>query len=247
MLKMIGNLLLRLVVAALISININPIPAPLKPPTTSYNQPTILIHDVSPYYLKYLKQITQILDQANYGPHVYLFVIVNHGGKANILKNWQFIAFLHKLQSRGYHIELHGLNHIGRKYNTDYKTAITDLKHALSTMFIAGFTPRFIFPPRNAVSSDALKAMHRLHLGVLTATAFYSSDRSQIPIMCKEYTWYLKDQQALKSASEKFRRDIKQARQNHIPFYLSIHPKAVNTPFGMEFLRAIIEENQPPR
>ncbi len=83
----------------------------------------ILIHDVSPGYLPQLQEITEIIDEYNLQNETYLFVIPNHGGGEPIEHHPEFAAFLRNLSNEGYHIELHGYDHIGREFDCDSRTA----------------------------------------------------------------------------------------------------------------------------
>jgi len=210
------------------------------PPPTSYERPALLVHDVSPWYCGYLKQIISVTDRCGYADRTYLFVIVNHAGQADMRKYPEFVSYLHELEERGYHIELHGYDHVGREYDVSYSEALKDLVEALSEMYELGFVPHYIFPPRNALSGEALMAMHRFALEVITADKFYAPNGRGYPVMAREYTWYVETKEQRNRAWAEFVRDVRQAKQKGIPFYLSIHPKAVNAGFGLSILEDMI-------
>jgi len=209
-------------------------------PSSTYEKPVLLIHDVSPWYIDYIKEIVAVTDKFGYQDSTYLFVIVNHAERAPIERYRDFIDYLHGLEKKGYHIELHGYNHIGKEYDTDYKTASEDLRRAMVTMFMLGFLPHYIFPPRNAYTRDSLSAMHAFGLNVITANNYYGANGEHVKIMAREYTWYLETKQQYEKEKTKFIQDRNYAINHNIPFYISIHPKAVNTLFGMKLLREIL-------
>ncbi|WP_456419806.1 DUF2334 domain-containing protein [Methanocaldococcus infernus] len=94
-------------------------------------EPIIFIHDVSPKYFNELKDIEKIIDKYNYQDRTYLFIIVNHANEYNLKNYPKFVEYLHHLESKGYHIEYHGYNHIGEEFNCNKSVAEEKLNNSL--------------------------------------------------------------------------------------------------------------------
>lgn len=228
------SLILALAVVVLVSVSTSSLGRPAY--LQEFGHFAILIHDVSPGYLPQLREITAIIDEYNLQNETYLFVIPNHGGGEPIGNHPEFVAFLRNLSSEGYHIELHGYDHIGREFDCERDEAGRRLEMGLGELGDAGFVPGYFIPPRYALSGDALDVLLSHNLTVIGEDFIYLPNGTIWPIINREYTWYLPhpllDYQ-LESARTSYR-DTKGT------FFLSIHPKAVNNGAGLEFLRGFL-------
>ncbi|MBP1912012.1 DUF2334 domain-containing protein [Thermococcus stetteri] len=206
---------------------------------SSQCQLVILIHDVSPVYLKDLKEITEIISEYGMENSTYLFVIPNHADNHPIEDYPDFVKFLKESRANGYHIELHGYTHEYREFDCDAETARKKLELGLESLKALNFSPSYFIPPNYAISEDALKVVLSHNLSVITKDSLYTPQGRPHKIMNREYTWYLSDSSiALKLALEKAKHDYKKCRGT---FYLSIHPKAVNHGVGLKFLREFLQ------
>ncbi|ASJ06703.1 hypothetical protein A3L08_04910 [Thermococcus pacificus] len=197
----------------------------------------ILVHDVSPVYENELKELLGIISHYGFQNETYLFVIPNHGGKMPINDYPEFVAFLRNLSSEGYHVELHGYDHIGDEFNCGRGEAERRLYLGLKELEDAGFVPEYFIPPRYSLSEDALNVLLSHNLTVIGKDFIYLTNGTMKPIINREYTWYiprfLVDYQ-LESAEESY-------KNTKGTFFLSIHPKAANNEAGLEFLRKFLE------
>ena len=197
----------------------------------------ILIHDVSPGYLPQLRQITGIIDAYNLQNETYLFVIPNHGGKEPMERYPEFVAFLRNLSAEGYHIELHGYDHIGDEFDCNAEVAEEKLETGLEAFRILNLSgPDYFIAPRYALSEEALYVLLKDNITVIGEDFVYYPNGTVEPILNREYTWYLPSpllDYQLESAEEVY-------QNSGGTFFLSIHPKAVNNCAGIEFLRRFL-------
>lgn len=198
----------------------------------------ILVHDVSPVYLKELKEITEIIDEYGMANNTYFFVIPNHAGKHPIDKDPDFVKFLKESQAKGCHIELHGYVHEYREFDCDAGTARKKLELGLEELRALNFSPSYFVPPNYAISEDALKVVLSHNLSVITKDTLYTPQGTSYKIINREYTWYLQN------SSTKLNITLKKAKHDYTrckgTFYLSIHPRAVNHGAGLKFLREFL-------
>nr|WP_245528894.1 DUF2334 domain-containing protein [Methanotorris formicicus] len=213
-----------------------------KPPNFKNNvythKPIILVHDVSPLYYNELKEIVKIIDKYHYQNRTYLFVIVNHNNRYNLKNYPKFVEFLHKLEDKGYHIELHGYNHIDGEFNCNKEVAKEKIKKSLEILNACGFNNiSYIIPPRYEVSKDAENVMLSYNLTIITKN-YIITKTGKIPIENREYTWYLpKSFTGIVFPIAEF--DYKMSKYL---FYLSIHPKSINYGGGIEFLDEFLNQ-----
>ncbi len=194
----------------------------------------ILVHDVSPVYTEQLREITAVIDSYGLQNETYLFVIPNHGGEKPLCRYPAFVEFLKELEREGYHIELHGYTHVGREFDCNADRAEEKLELGLGEFRKCGLPyPRYFIAPRYALSKDALDVLLGHNITVIGQNFIYFPNGEVEHICNREYTWYL-DEGALP-------RELSMAEGAYLSvrgtFFLSIHPKAVNTGAGMEFLR----------
>ena len=204
----------------------------------NYTKPIILVHDVSPLYYNELKEIVKIIDKHNYQNRTYLFIIVNHNNKHNLKYYPKFVEFLHKLEDEGYHIELHGYNHIDGEFNCNKEIAEEKIKKSLKILKDCRFSNiSYILPPRYEVSKDAEDVMLSYNLTIITEN-YILTKTEWIPIKNREYTWYLPESfTKIMLILAEF--DYKTSKHQ---FYLSIHPKSINYGGGIEFLDEFLNE-----
>ncbi len=197
----------------------------------------ILVHDVSPVYFDYLREIVRIIDSFGLQDSTYLLVIPDHAGKYDLTEYPRFVEYLHSLERDGYHIGLHGYTHIGREFDCNGSAAEDKLKKALGIMRKVNLTPTVFLPPRYALSKEALKVVLSHNLSVITKNFIVFPNGTTKRITNREYTWYL--------SRVKLPFELKKAEGDYLsseyPFYLSIHPKAANNEAGMKFLREFLE------
>lgn len=206
------------------------------PPTSpeTHHPLLILIHDVSPVYSSDLREITDVISEYGFQNETYLFLITDHAGKHPITEYPRFLAYLKTLEREGYHIELHAYTHTGREFYCSPGEAEYRLEMALGLMASANLSrPELFIPPRYAISRGALGVLLASNLTVINGTRVYLPNGTEYTISNHEYTWYLP---YWKLPVELWRaeRDFKNTRGT---FYLSVHPKAVNSGAGMLFLR----------
>ena len=196
----------------------------------------ILLHDVSPVYMDYLENITDLISSYGFQNVTYLFVIPNHAGKYDLRKYPKFAEYLHSLESQGYKVCLHGYTHIGREFDCNASTAERKLNAALTVMESVNLTPCCFLPPRYALSRDALQVLLSHNLTVFTKGSIVYPNGTKEPIVNREYTWYL--------PGWKLPFELRRAKRDYLStsgtFFLSIHPGAVNNKAGMEFLREFL-------
>ncbi|WP_297457913.1 DUF2334 domain-containing protein [Thermococcus sp.] len=196
----------------------------------------ILIHDVSPGYAEQLREITAIINGYNLQNRTYLFVIPDHGGGERLRDHPEFEALLENLSSEGYHIGLHGYDHIGREFDCSRGEAERRLDMGLRELGNAGFIPEYFLPPRYALSGEALRVLLSRNLTVIGEDFVYFPNGTAEPILNREYTWYLSRfllNYRLESAQSSY-------ENTRGTFFLSVHPKAVNSGAGLEFLREFL-------
>jgi len=196
----------------------------------------ILIHDVSPIYFNYLKEITSVISSYGLQNDTYLLIIPDHAGKYDLRKYPQFVKYLHSLEMEGYHIGLHGYTHIGREFDCNESTAEEKLERALEIMKAVNLTPTVFLPPRYALSKEAQDVILAHNLTIITKDSIIFPNGTEEQITNREYTWYISE---LKLPFE-LRRAKKDYLSSKDPFYLSIHPRAVNNKAGMKFLREFL-------
>ncbi|WP_456367860.1 DUF2334 domain-containing protein [Thermococcus sp.] len=197
----------------------------------------ILVHDVSPAYYPELRQLTDLIETYGLQNQTYLFVIPNHGGSGDMSHHPEFVAFLRSLAEKGYHVELHGYDHIGNEFDCDAEEAEIKVDLGLEELESLGFTPKYFIPPRYSLSKSALKVLLSHNLTVIGRDFIYFPDGIQKPIVNREYTWYTPDplvEYQLMSAEETY-------RSVRGTFFLSLHPRAANTRSGLEFFREFFE------
>ncbi|WP_456444129.1 DUF2334 domain-containing protein [Thermococcus sp.] len=197
----------------------------------------ILLHDVSPGYMEQLREITNVISAYGFQNETYLLVIPNHGGEKPLCKYPAFVRFLEMLEREGYHIELHGYNHIGEEFNCNASTAEEKLELGLREFKKCGLPfPEYFIAPRYSMSSDALGVLLSHNITVIGKDFIYFPDGRIEPVYNHEYTWYIPDflvPYQLLSAESAY---------SHIngTFILSVHPVAVNNDAGMTFLRRFL-------
>ncbi|WP_459201141.1 DUF2334 domain-containing protein [Methanococcus sp. CF] len=199
-------------------------------------EPIILIHDVSPVYLKDLMEIDGVISKYGYSKNTYLFLIVDHANDNPLEENHDFVKYIRYLQTKGYNVELHGYDHIGREFDCNYTTAVEKIEKSLEILNyykIDGIS--CILPPRYGVSEDSKKAMFEKNFSVIIGACAFEINNSTVcgyNITNKEYTWYLEENNTsnqLDLAKEEY-------LESECKYFLSIHPRAVNYGGGIEFL-----------
>jgi len=205
---------------------------------------TILIHDVSPVYFNYLKEITAVISAYGLQNETYLLIIPDHADKYDLRKYPEFVEYLHSLEREGYHIGLHGYTHIGREFDCNESTAEERLENALEIMNDVNLTPTVFLPPRYALSREAEEVILAHNLTLITKDSIIFPNGTEEHITNREYTWYI--------SKLKLPFELRKAKKDYLsskdPFYLSIHPRAVNNEAGMEFLRKFlkfVKEREP--
>ncbi|ASJ08781.1 polysaccharide deacetylase [Thermococcus siculi] len=198
----------------------------------------ILVHDVSPGYLPQLKQITVLIDAYGLQNETYLFVIPNHGGEKPLWEHPEFISFIQNLSARGYHIELHGYDHIGNEFDCSAGVAEERLELGLEAFESCNLSrPHYFIAPRYSLSGDALSVILSRNITVIGGDFVYYPNGTSVPVLNREYTWYLPSpllDYQLESARTSY-------RNTRGTFFISIHPKAANNGAGLEFLRRFLE------
>ena len=197
----------------------------------------ILIHDVSPVYSEYLKEVVRIISTYGLQSDTYLLIIPNHAEEYDLREYPEFVEYLHSLQREGYHIGLHGYTHIGREFECNKSAARKMLEKALEIMHGVNLTPEVFLPPRYALSSDARDVILAQNLTIITKDSVILPGGAENGITNREYTWYISK---LKLPFE-LRRAKKDYETSEGSFFLSIHLKAVNNEAGMEFLRRFLD------
>lgn len=199
----------------------------------SFGRFAILIHDVSPAYLPQLREITAVIDEYGLQNQTYLFVIPNHGGKMPICEHPEFVEFISGLRAKGYHVELHGYDHIGDEFDCGADMARRKLELGLKALSYLNATPEYFIAPRYSLSGGALEVLLGYNLTVIGEDFIISPDGTSSPVLNREYTWYLPE--------FLLGYNLESAKSSYIhtkgTFFLSVHPGAVNNKAGMEFLR----------
>ncbi|NJE01733.1 DUF2334 domain-containing protein [Thermococcus sp. JdF3] len=196
----------------------------------------ILIHDVSPGYFEQLREVTALIDEYSLQNATYLFVIPNHGGGMPLEDYPAFVAFLGRLEAEGYHIELHGYTHIGDEFNCGANLAAEKLELGLEALAPLNASPAYFIAPRYSLSEDALAVLLSRNITIIGEDFVYFPNGTIEPIYNREYTWYL--------PSPLLDYQLASARASYAhtrgTFLLSIHPGAVNSGDGMEFLKRFL-------
>ncbi len=201
-------------------------------------KPIILIHDVSPKYFSQLKAIVKVIDKNHYQNRSYLFLIVNHANKYNLENYPKFVNYLHYLENNGYHIEYHAYNHIGDEFDCNKSVAEEKLNESFEILNTCGFNTsniKYFIPPRYKLSKGAEDVFLNRNITIIMDYYMLEKENSTIKkiiITNKEYTWYL-PKNMTKEMEVMALLDYKVSQH---PFYLSIHPKAVNYGGGLDFL-----------
>ncbi|WP_292460378.1 DUF2334 domain-containing protein [Methanothermococcus sp.] len=201
-------------------------------------KPIILVHDVSPIYLKELKEIVNIINRNNYQNRTFLFIIVNHANKYNIENYPNFVKYLQFLEKEGYHLEYHAYNHIGGEYNCNKTVAEKKLNESFKILNDCGIDTKkikYFIPPRYKISKDSEEVFLNKNISIIMDYYLLKKDNNsmeKIIITNKEYTWYM-PKNLVKITELLAISDYKTSQHQ---FYLSIHPKAVNYGGGLEFL-----------
>jgi predicted deacetylase len=257
--------LIVLVVLTLITGSVAHEPSPYKPSATHVGvsehissnrekraeKPIILVHDVTPYYFDDLREITAIIDQYNYSNRTVLFVIpvfdpTHYGDRWDLRKHRDFVNYLHELERKGYHIELHGYGHTYHEFNCSYEVAKEKLERAMGIMNSLGFTNITLFlPPAWAINNESLRAILEYNLTVVMPNWLIFPNGTRQRIWNREYTWYISEEQVDSRLSVALH-DYRRATEEGIPFYLSLHPGVINKGGGLDFLRKFLREFQKP-
>lgn len=216
-----------------------------------HERPTVLVHDVTPYYFEEIREIIGVLDEYNYSNSTILFVIpvfdtTHYGDEWDLRKHPDFIRYLNELRGRGYRIELHGYAHTYHEFNCSYELASGKLDKAISLMTSLGFKNLSLFlPPAWAINNESLRAILEHNLTVIMVDYMILPKGSRVRIVNREYTWYINESQVpdrLRVALH----DYRMASRKGVPFYLSVHPGVVNYGGGLDFLRKFLEEVGTP-
>ena len=214
---------------------------------SKYKKPIILVHDVSPKYFAELKEVVEIIDKYNYGNYTILFVIPDlenppSGGKWNLLKNMNFVEYLHQLEKRGYKIELHGYKHTYHEFNCSRDECLEKLHNAEYIMKKCGFDNISLFlPPAWALNNESTEILLEHNYTIILTNMIIYPNGSSKKIINREYTWYIKENDVDKYLI-KAKKDYLIASTNNIPFYISIHLGVVNYGGGLEFLDKFLNE-----
>jgi len=214
--------------------------------TIHYERPIILIHDVTPFYFKELREIIAVIDEYNYSNRTVLFVIPvfdtdHYGDKWDLRRHGDFVEYLHELQRRGYRIELHGYAHTYHEFNCSYELARKKLKKAIEIMGELGFNNITLFlPPAWAINNASLRAILERNLTVVMTDYMILPNGTRVRIWNREYSWYINESQVSSRLAVALH-DYKKASEEGIPFYLSVHPGPVNYGGGLEFLREFLK------
>ncbi|WP_052696185.1 DUF2334 domain-containing protein [Palaeococcus ferrophilus] len=207
--------------------------------------PTILIHDVTPYYSRELEAVVEVLDKYNYSSRTVLFVIPRfdppyHGDRWDLRRNGDFVGYLHSLEKEGYRIELHGYEHTYHEFNCSYEVAMEKLKSATELMGKVGFENMSLFlPPAWALSNDSIRAIGEFNLTIVLPDYFIPPNGSKMRVWNREYTWYVGEGKA----EERFlvaAHDYNATCREGIPFYLSIHPQVIVHGDGLKVLEKFL-------
>ncbi len=212
-------------------------------PFESKNGAVLFIHDVSPEYLRYLYGITDAVNKHNFQKYTYLFLITYHHGKYNMENYPKYVSFLKKLQKEGYHIEFHAYLHNGAEFDCNYKTAVKKWEISEGIMRRCGFNSiNLFFPPHGKVSKGALRAFLERGVSVITRRTLFVLEHSETKAFAidnQEFTWYINSKE-LKYKLSRAKSNYKMALKENELFCLSVHPKAINDPAGMEFLNEML-------
>ncbi len=217
--------------------NPNEIPFPHK------NDAVIFIHDIAPEYEPYIKQITDIINEYGFQKYTYLFLITFHHGKYNIENYPKFVSFLKKLRSEGYHIEFHAYLHEGAEFDCDYETAVSKIEISEGILQRCGFVHiNLFFPPHGKVSRSAIRAFLQKNISVITKRILLVPKKNEIKaysIDNQEFCWYITEKN-LGYKIQKAEKNYETAEKERELFCLSVHPKAVNTKAGLQFLKTML-------
>jgi predicted deacetylase len=197
----------------------------------------ILIHDVSPVYSDELKEIIDVISAYGLQTSTYLLVIPNHANKHDLREYPEFVDYLHSLEGEGYHIGLHGYNHIGTEFDCNGSVSRRKMENALHIMNSVNLTPEVFLPPEYALSDDAMVTVLRYNLTVITRDSIILPNGTREYIVNREYTWYVSKLEL----PFKLRDAEKDYLKTRGTFYLSLHPRAINNPAGIEFLREFLQ------
>ncbi|ASJ08679.1 polysaccharide deacetylase [Thermococcus siculi] len=219
---------------------------PRKSEEVHYEKPTILVHDVTPFYFDELREIIAVLDDYNYSNSTILFVIpvfdtTHYGDEWDLRKHPDFVEYLHELQERGYRVELHGYAHTYHEFNCSHELANEKLDNATAMMRELGFDNITLFlPPAWAINNESLRVILEHNFTVVMTDYLILPNGSRVRIVNKEYSWYINGSQ-VRDRLRVALHDYRKASKEGIPFYLSVHPGPVNYGGGLEFLREFLE------
>ena len=212
-------------------------------------KPILFIHDVSPKYFNALKQIISITDQYHFQNRTYLFLIVYHHKRYNMKNYPQYVSYLKKLQEEGYHIEYHAYYHNGPEFLCSGKVAEEKLKKSLAILRECGFDTtkiKYFIPPEGKLTSESEEVFLNNGFTVIVPGFVIYKKNGKIyrkRISYREYTWYLKMKNLRHTEIRAF---MDYYDVPHHQYCLSVHPVAVNTPAGLEFLRFALRFNGMP-
>ncbi len=213
-------------------------------PLISKNRVVLFIHDISPLYFNYLKEIDKIVRANHFEKFTYLFLITYHHGKYNLANYPKFVNYLKQMEKAGYHIEYHAYKHNGAEFNCAEKEAEYKLDASLAILKKCGFQNiNLFFPPHGILTKNAINVFLNHHIAVITKHVLFVPTQKVLktyPIDNQEYTWYIREKQ-LPGKLRRAKLNYSIAVKNGELFCLSVHPGAVNNASGIKFLKEMLQ------
>ncbi|GEM_PF-4155703 len=213
-------------------------------PIANNNDAVLFIHDISPIYFNYLKEIDKTVRANHFEKFTYLFLITYHHGKYNLANYPKFVNYLKQMEKAGYHMEYHAYKHNGAEFCCTGKEAEYKLDASLAILKKCGFrNVNLFFPPHGIITKSAINVFLNHHIAVITKRILFVPTPKGLkayPTDNQEYTWYIKEKQ-LPGKLKRAKLNYSMALKNGELFCLSVHPGAVNTTAGMKFLKEMLQ------